>query len=271
VSRFSSIFTIAGYFAGLHCLLPSAGLAQANSTPPALWIPPSQAEWTTDGKTERSDVINIYLHGTEADVEAAALDTGWVKAAKGNPADDLLYAVTGLWDAALKEVDPSHRGRQQKPFKLDRLMPASTETYHDDPQDPRGEKQDFVFQRGDDHPFGRHHFRVYSTGKVDENGAPVWAVSATEDIGFDFDIKKPQQFFFNHTVDHDADDERDFVYLSLLADNLVVSKTNISVDVGPANRENGVTSKSGIVFNIVLANAPDEKPTDKDGKDNSER
>jgi hypothetical protein len=232
--------------------------------PAPLWTPPTQAEWTTAGKKDRSDIVNMYLHGSASDVIAAAMNAGWVSAAKDTPVNDALYAVVGLWRSVLKGLHFSHRGKCPKPYKLDRFMPASTETYHDDHQDPQGEKQEFIFQQGDDHPWGRHHFRVYSTGKVDEKGLPVWAVSATEDIGFNFDVKKPTQFFFTHTVDHNADDERDFVYQSLLNTDSVVSKREIPVDVGPPNPANGLTSASGKVFDITLTDVNDDEKNEKE-------
>jgi hypothetical protein len=247
------LFRIAVCLLGVSSLFPNLGFGEDETQAP-LWIPPTQAEWTTDGKKERSDIVNMYFHGTQADVIAAAEGAGWVRAAKNNPIDDTLYAIDGLAVTALKALDITHRRNHPKPYKLEPFMPASTETYHEDPSDPRGEKQDFMFQRGDAHPFGRHHFRVYSTGKVDESGLTVWAVSATEDIGIDVNIKKPAQFFFNHTVDPDADDERNFVYQTLLRHGFVASMKDFSVDPGPANPENGVTSPSGVVYNITLKN-----------------
>ena len=58
---------------------------------------------------------------------------------------------------------------------------------------------------------GRHHIRVFDTGRADDKGRPVWATAATQDIGIMFDPKRPEQGFMNHRVARNTDGERDFL------------------------------------------------------------
>jgi hypothetical protein len=170
------------------------------------WTPPRSQERTVQGKKTPGDLVNFYIHGYKDDVEKAAKKAGWTTASQGSVAKDALYAADIMWRAVGHFL---HFGRKKKcPYNVYKWMPASNQKYDD-------EKQVFIFQQGNEHLAGRHHFRVFSTGQFDENGLPVWAVSATEDVGAKIDLRDPQQGLFTHTVTNNTDIERDYVFKSL--------------------------------------------------------
>src|SRR5262249_9051161 len=104
-----------------------------------------------------ADVTNIVLLGSAADVEAAFVAAGWVHATTQNLRSDFKTFVATV---------EQHRYQNAPMFVL-RL----------DRKDP-----DYVFQKQNDTFARRHHIRLYQRGHSFD-GQPVWAGTATHDIG----------------------------------------------------------------------------------------
>ena len=126
-----------------------------------------------------ADVTNVVLLGSAADVEAAFAGAGWVPAASQNLSSDLKTFIATV---------EQHRYNHAPMFVL-RL----------DRRDP-----DYVFQKQNDTFARRHHIRLYKRDSVID-GQPVWAGTATHDIGIG--VGRDGTSFF-HNIEEQIDRER---------------------------------------------------------------
>lgn len=233
---------------------PSAAPARKSNTavavPPAKqWTPPMRGEWTLNGSGGLSDPVNLYVHGSLDDIKKAFAKSGWSVADPRDTENDLKFVgsaagyevaggILGLWNSITGD-------NATNPFSGDvNQEPVSTLTYN-------GKPQDIAFEKNNDPLGGRHHFRVYDTGKVDAQGKEVWAVAASQDIGIKFDPSKPDQGFMNHYVDPNADHERDTVLRDLRSTGMVQS---VGVDTLPwqSRTPDQLHSVDGKVYEVSL-------------------
>jgi hypothetical protein len=134
-----------------------------------------------------ADVTNVVLLGSAADVEAAFGAAGWAPSARQNLSSDLKAFVATV---------EQHRYTHAPMFVL-RL----------DHKDP-----DYVFQKQNDTFARRHHIRLYKRdGAID--GQPIWAGTATHDIGIG--IGRDGTSFF-HRIEEQIDRERTKVLNDLM-------------------------------------------------------
>lgn len=143
-----------------------------------------------DQEGNPGDMVNFALIGTQAKVEQAFQNAGWVQA--DNTKQDAV--VHGLLSTL-----------QRKAYLE---MPMSTLYLF-------GRPQDFSFARADPITVAaeRHHLRVWrSTETLD--GKQMWVGSSTHDIGFEKDQRNNG---VTHKIDPEIDKERDFVEQSFAA------------------------------------------------------
>jgi hypothetical protein len=123
-------------------------------------------------------------------------------------------------------------------------MPIAHELY-------QGKPDVASFERDNDPVGGRHHFRIFDTGKVDAQGKQVFAIAASLDNGVHFAPQSPQQWFISHSVDKNSDKERDEVLRSLTKAGSVKSMSAFKVPFG-ASAPSGLNSADGRVFDVVV-------------------
>jgi hypothetical protein len=208
---------------------------------------PTQAEWARASNGARSDPVNLYLHGSLPQVESALRAAGWTAAQPLSTQAKVEFVFATGFDEAVRGFDALTGLAAPVPKLVQRAVssePVSTLTYG-------GKPQVVAFEKDNNPLGGRHHLRVFSTGKVDALGRPVWAVAATQDKGVVFAPTRPDQLFLNHVVAPDADVERDFVASSLATAGQISSQSSARVPYGPP-AGNGVTSRDGRVLDVVL-------------------
>ena len=134
-----------------------------------------------------SDITNIMLIATEAEIRAAFAKAGWSNSARLSTQSKLETARALIEDRGYKEGPMSV-------LLLDNQPPA------------------FAFQKGNDTYAQRHHIRIFARpGTFD--GRPVWVCSSTHDTGIDFSERDRT---FIHKIDPDIDKERAKVVNDLL-------------------------------------------------------
>jgi hypothetical protein len=221
--------------------------AATRSASTATWSMPTRTEWTLGSTGGRSDPVNLYLHGSLSQVESALRAGGWTQAKPLTLENKVEFGFATGFDEAVKGFD-ALTGLSAPVPKLVRQAvasePVSTLTY-------RGRPQVVAFEKDNDPLGGRHHLRVFATGKVDASGRPVWAVAATQDSGVVFAPSRPDQFFLNHVVTPNADIERDLVASSLAKAGQVSSQSSARLPYGPP-AGNGITSRDSRVLDVVL-------------------
>jgi hypothetical protein len=231
----------------------SNSFSDDNEEESSTWTPPVSPEWTVQRKKTPGDMVNMYIHArTKEDIEVAAKKAGWITASRCTVATDALYAVNVLWRSIGHFL---HFGHKKKcyTYPVYKWMPASIQKYD-------GDQQVYVFQKGDEHLAGRHHFRVFSTGKFDENGIPVWAVSATEDNGTKFDFHNPTQGIFTHKIVKNSDIERDYVFNSLEGTGLMDQFQKVSVQPVSPSQQSGLYSEDHSFYDVSLKQAGELGP-----------
>jgi hypothetical protein len=184
-----------------------------------LWTRPQEGEWSRDVKGERSGLVNIYVHGSLESVSNALTSNGWVMASVNKLADDEKYLafvaldfdvhltkdLVGKLKIFNKPLDAANRGLDKVIF----TMPVSNEYFCKKIEVVAFESDNRVLK-------GRHHLRIFETGRVDQQNNPVWAIAANRDTGIKLDVKRPKQFFLNHKIEPNTDNERDTVAKVLL-------------------------------------------------------
>lgn len=229
---------------------PSAAPAQA----PAPWTPPLRGEWSTNKDGSKSDPVNLYLHGSLEQVTRAFDQAGWTRAHPKGLEESLRFgavalpgflerAVVGLWNKLtgrhdhLTNGDPLYKEVNSEPV---------------DPLYMDGKQHVVAFQK-DNNPFGgRHHLRVFDTGKVDAQGQPVWAVAASRDTHLTFNPHRIKTLFFGHAVEPNADLERDTVLRDLRAGQAVREVRTDTVSFDPVDPTH-LHSEDGRVYDVRLA------------------
>ena len=134
------------------------------------------------------DPLNVALVGTEGQIDAAMLAAKWFPADRITLRSSLRIAADTVF----------HRSYDDAPVSSLYLW---------------GRKEDLAFEqpvRTD--PRQRHHVRFWRAEKVDEQGRPLWAGSATFDIRVGFSHTTGQ---ITHHIAPAVDAERDHVINSL--------------------------------------------------------
>ncbi len=210
--------------------------------------------------------MNLYVHGSLAEVEADLRQAGWTQAAPDNAVDNARYigSVIGqglylganlLWRGAHAlwswvTRTPDQAGNLPDPFAKEiASMPVSTQTY-------RGQAEVVAFEMNNDPDGGRHHLRIFDTGEVDAQGRHVWAIAATQDTGIKVDPNRPEQGFLNHAVNPNADAERDLVLRSLRSSGDVASVATLTPS-GARPQGGTAADADGRVYDVVLSGTSD--------------
>lgn len=172
------------YLAVAYLVLPALWERYAHRHPALEDLP----DITHTGSGIPGDPINVALIGTEAEVVRIMLAGGW------HPADALTL-------------------RSSLKIAADTVL---RRTYDDAPVSNLylwGRKEDLAFELpvGSD-PRKRHHVRFWRSEKVDEDGRPLWAGSATYDRKVGFSRTTGQ---ITHHIAADIDAERDLLIRDL--------------------------------------------------------
>ena len=125
------------------------------------------------------DVINLVFSATDDELGRAMTAAGWNTAVALSLRADVRTIVAVAEDRGYK------------------LGPVSLEAYDGRPPDRVFQKQNNTFDR-------RHHIRIWRMPQLHQ-GKPVWAASATHDVGIKF---VRQERTFTHRVETDIDLER---------------------------------------------------------------
>lgn len=182
------------------------------------WRVPEQMQWCLSSSGERSGIVNIYAHASLARLKAALRAAGYLEALPSNASERLSYlrSVLMLGLAAGPPMDQHNPLEYESPIEkwarksraeiYEKIlhMPVSVETLDGKAQLASFEKDNEIFG-------GRHHLRIFSTGQLDENKNPVWAIAAIRDQALTLDFHQTETLFLYHQVDPDADRERNQV------------------------------------------------------------
>ncbi|MFL5320111.1 MAG: LssY C-terminal domain-containing protein [Myxococcaceae bacterium] len=222
---------------------------------------PTKGQWAQNIKGDKSDPVNVYVHGSLEDVRAAFLKAGWLQpvpkstksmleyggaaaveiGARG--ADHFLDKATKAWNDVTRRHDKAPHVPHPTKDLVDRMPIAHLFM--------NGKPDVLSFEKGNDPTGGRHHFRVFDTGQVDDQGKKVWAITASLDVNTVVALDRPEQMFINHIIDKNADKERDEVLRSLQQANAVGKFSEHKLPFGdPA--PTGLHSEDGRVFDVVL-------------------
>jgi LssY C-terminus len=158
----------------------------------------------SDEKNNPGDMVNIFIVGTQAQVEQVFARAGWVKVDR-SVEDSVMNAITDSLE------------------KKDYLtMPMSTLYLF-------GRPQDYGFAHAEPVrvAMSRNHLRVWKSDYV-VSGRPLWCVAATHDIGFERDERNNG---LTHKIDPAIDGEREYVNETLSGTGLVVQRNHVT----PAN------------------------------------
>jgi hypothetical protein len=219
----------------------------------ANWAPPLQGEWSVDKKGNKSDPVNLYLHGSLDQVKQALTQAGWTKARPKTVVNNLrfgLFAIPGAIERGAVKLFNKLTGKHVQLNDSDPL-------YHEVNQEPvddllfDGKTQVVAFEKDANPLGGRHHLRVFDTGRVDEKGQPVWAVAASRDTGLKIDLHRYKTMFLNHVVEPNADHERDVLMRDLRAGGAVQSVQTQVASWSPRNPSQ-LHSEDGKVYDVQL-------------------
>jgi hypothetical protein len=139
-----------------------------------------------------SDITNLALIGTQAQVEAAFQAAGWSSAA----------ALSAQSKMETFRAIAEQRGYKEAPVSILLL---------------EGRPPDLVFEKQNNTFAQRHHLRVWRR-PASYRDQPLWVIAATHDIGIDFSA---QNHTFIHKIDPQIDRERAKVVNDLVATGLV--------------------------------------------------
>lgn len=174
--------------------VPSAGLLRSRESSSELgemmdYLPPR----VFTGEGREGDMVNLVFVGQSDDLQKAFERAGWVRTDKWKP----IFAWHLLW-----------HGTRDVRLPMSRF---------------------YLFGRVQDYSYAlpgpgaivsrRHHLRIWKTDCTID-GTPVWAGSATHDVGIEF---AKGGHLINHRIDPAVDTERDFIEANL-ADTSSVSR-----------------------------------------------
>jgi LssY C-terminus len=186
---------------------------------------------TMTGGSE-ADVTNVVLLGSADDVEGAFAAAGWVPAASQSLSADLKTFVATV---------EQHRYKHAPMFVL-RL----------DLKDP-----DYVFQKQNDTFARRHHIRLYKRdGAID--GQPVWAGTATHDIGIG--VGRDGTSFF-HKIEEQIDNERTKVLNDLMFSGKGLAYAMVDRTGVPPKMRNGTGDAMFTDGRVVVVRLGDGAPS----------
>lgn len=131
------------------------------------------------------DPINLAIHGTRADLEAAFTRAGWLPADRPTPG----HLAQGVGAAIVEASAPR--------------APVSHQYYF-------GRSEDVAFERSSSSARARHHVRLW---QGDSTGT-LWVGAANEDIGL---LVNPLKGRVTHRIDPAIDRERELLTRELLA------------------------------------------------------
>jgi hypothetical protein len=151
--------------------VPDAGLISLAATQPLRTM--------TGTPSRPADVINLVFGATDEELSGGFAAAGWTTA----------VALSLRADARTILAVAENRGYT--------LGPVSLQSLNGRPPDRVFQKQNNTFDR-------RHHIRIWRLSQLNQ-GRPVWAASATHDIGIKF---SREERTFTHSVDADIDLER---------------------------------------------------------------
>lgn len=179
-----------------------------------------------------ADVTNVVLLASAADVEAAFAAAGWVQATSQNLSSDLKTFVATL---------EQHRYKHAPMFVL-RL----------DRQDP-----DYVFQKQTDTFARRHHIRLYKRDSAFD-GQPVWAGTATHDIGIG--VARDGTSWF-HRIEEQIDRERTKVLNDLMFSAKGIAYAMVDRTGVPPKMRNGTGDNMSTDGRVVVVKLGDGAPS----------
>jgi hypothetical protein len=143
------------------------------------------------------DMVNIFIVGTQAQVEKVFARGGWVKVDRS------------VGDTVMTALEDSFE-------KKDYLtMPMSTLYLFNRPQD-----YGFAHAEPVRVAMSRNHLRAWKSEFV-VDGRPLWCIAATHDIGFERDDRNKSITSVTHKIDPAIDGEREYVNDTLSETGLV--------------------------------------------------
>jgi hypothetical protein len=206
-----------------RCAFPkpasTAGLAKVVDGLPA---------WSYSVREHRPmDPITLVFIGSRGEVARAFAAAGW----DGSRPTSVRSGLIAM--RAIAEVD-SYDDAPMRTLMLD------------------GSKSDFSFQKALNTFSKRHHLRAWRRDPAWE-GRPVWAASATQDIGVSFSMRP---FGFTHEIENDVDLEREKVVSDLEFGGCVDSVTYVPRAVSlrdSGDYRKGVLSDSRVAVLVLNA------------------
>src|SRR5580704_7036219 len=151
----------------------------------------------SDQQGNPGDMVNIFIVGTQAQVEKVFARGGWVKVDRS------------VGDTVMNALEDSFE-------KKDYLtMPMSTLFLFNRPQD-----YGFAHAEPVRVAMSRNHLRAWKSDTV-VDGRPLWCIAATHDIGFERDDRNKSITSVTHKIDPAIDGEREYVNDTLSETGLV--------------------------------------------------
>jgi len=147
------------------------------------------------------DMVNVLIVGSQDQVVKAFTSAGWVKVDSA--------VKTSVFNAALESF-------QKKDYLT---MPMSILYLFNRPQD-----YGFAHAEPVRVAMSRNHLRVWKS-PYEVDGASLWCVAATHDIGFERDQRNNG---LTHKIDPAVDGERDYVDGTLSATGLIVQRDHVT-------------------------------------------
>jgi hypothetical protein len=192
----------------------------------------------------KSDPVNLYLHGSLANIVRAFQKGGWSIAERGPAAaSDYTHAMERYAKKSGEGVLPFIGGVSQALYHTTNTMPVGK--LYLNGQLPQ------LSMEANNHPLtGRDHLRIFLTGKKDPQGQNIYAVTASRDLGIELDPKRRKTGFTNHFVEKSTDPERDFALTTLLASGEKVSVRE--TQRASAATHGGPHSVDGKVYDVTV-------------------
>jgi hypothetical protein len=175
------------------------------------------------------DPLNMEIHGTDGQLGSSFLAAGWYRADEV----DLITSIRISVDSIL--------GRKYSTAPISNLYLF-------------GRKEDYAFERPGNNVRQRDHIRFWHTGRVTDDGRPIWIGSATKDV-------KVELSRTNHLPTHgiapDLDAERQLVVSELSQTGYVVSlsaRPGFGKETHGANGGGDPYFTDGMIALLALAN-----------------
>ena len=185
-----------------------------------------------DEQKNPGDMVNVFIVGTQAQVERVFARGGWVQVDRSTET------------SVLNAIEDSFA-------KKDYLtMPMSTLYLF-------GRPQDYGFAHAEPVRvvMSRNHLRAWKS-KFVVDGRPLWCIAATHDIGFERDERNNG---LTHKIDPAIDGEREYVNDTLSETGLVAQRTHVTPP-DPLTTARTATGGSfhsdGRILVLVLTNTP---------------